>query len=144
MNIIRHFMYMNESRHMNMMYVCAPGGCGSWSCCDWYTYICIHMSESCHVSEWVTGVIHGWVTSCRFGSWSHCDWKTCVCMSHVMCANEARQICGWVTLNIWMSHVKYVNESCHTFSDPDLTAIGTRIYEWVMLRVCMRHITDMN
>jgi len=36
-----------------------------------------------------------------------------------------------VTPHIWMRHVTYTNESCHT-------------YEWVMSHIRMRHVTHMN
>jgi len=40
-------------------------------------------------------------------------------MSHVTYMNESCHIYEWVMSHIWMSHVTYMNESCH-------------IYEWVM------------
>jgi len=34
-------------------------------------------------------------------------------MSHVTYVNESCHTCGWFMLHMWMSHVTHVNESCH-------------------------------
>ena len=43
--------------------------------------------------------------------------------------------------NIWMSHVKHMNESCHTFTHMDESC---HTYGWVMAHIWMSHGTHMD
>ena len=52
---------------------------------------------------------------------------SCIWISHVRRIDESCHTYEWVMSHIWMSHVIHMNESCHT-------------YEWVVSHVRMSHI----
>jgi len=54
----------------------------------------------------------------------------CVCVSH-QTYEWVSDIWEWVMSHIWMRHVTYMNESCHT-------------YKWVMSHIWMSHVTHMD
>jgi len=71
--------------------------------------------------------------------------ESCVCVSHM------NELC--YTLRIWVSHVKHVHESCHTYEwviwniwMSHVTPVNEscHICKWVMSHIWMRHVTHMN
>ena len=62
-----------------------------------------------------------------------------VWMSHVTHMNESCCTYEWVMLHIrGMSHVAHMSESCHTMNE------SCRTYEWVMSHLWMSYVTPMN
>ena len=82
-------------------------------------------NESHHTNQWV--VSHNqWVLPRKW--MIHVTWS----MSHAtQMSRVPHTIHSWVTSHISMSHVTYINESCHT-------------YQWVMSHIPFSHATHMN
>jgi len=88
--------------------------------------------------EWVMS--HIWMSPVAYTNESCYTYDVCVweshvisrciqiCMSHVTFVNESCHICEWVMSHIWMNHVTYMNESYH-------------IYEWVNSNIWFMSVT---
>ena len=100
----------------------------------WMSHV-IHMTESCHIYEWV--MPHIWMShvthmneSCHMYEWV----MPHIWMSHVTYMNESCHIYEWVMSHMWMSHVTHMNESCHIH-------IPCLWYTYYILCVCDVHTT---
>jgi len=68
-------------------------------------------------------------------------------MSHVAHMQDPWLICEWVVSQVWISHVKDMNESCHTPKSVMLKVGMSRVAhmnEWVMSHTWKSHVAHMN
>jgi len=93
----------------------------------------IHTYDMTHSCVWHDSCTH--MLSCHTYSapWHHmCEWvMSHRWMSHVIFVNESCHTDEWVTSHVWMSHVTQMNESCH-------------MCEWVMSHRWMSHVIRVN
>jgi len=95
----------------------------------WVSHV-THMNEPCHTCDWVMS------HKCM----NHVTCVTWIVMSHVTrvdqivlytCVTRPIHLCDiFLSSHIWMSHVTYMNESCH-------------VYRWVASHIWMSHVTDI-
>ena len=85
----------------------------------------------CHITPTSSHSPHHTLAASTNPHWEQSRPVTHVWMSHVTYMNESCHTYEWVMWHIWMSHVTHMKESCHT-------------YEWVVLHIWMSHVTHMN
>ena len=87
--------------------------------------------KGCPTYEWV--VSHIWIRNVNTATsvWPSAqkdEWASHLWMSHVTYMNDSCHTYEWVMSHICMSHATHMNESCQT-------------YEWVMSHIWMSHVT---
>jgi len=168
-----HVTCMNESCHTCQFNVCRGIIIYHSSMNEWYhiwmSHICAYMNKTCHTDEfnfghgrkesWHTdefnfcrGICHPWMSHGTY------EWDTAhIWMSSVTHMNESCHTYEWVMSHRWTNHVTqmnsisiaayviyecvmvHMNESCHTFE-----SVMSTIWMWVVLHICMSHVTHTN
>jgi len=69
-------------------------------------------------------------------------------LRHVTCTNRSREIYEKAMSHMWMSHARYMNESCHMYQlliwRNTTLSVSCHVYAWVMSDICMGLITNVN
>jgi len=100
--------------------------CHTCDICDSFKFVRSSTCESCHTYQCHT-------YQCQDGP-----------QSYITRVNMSCRTCQYIMPRMWMSHVTYMNESCHTYEWVMSQNVSCHACQYIMSRMWMSHVTYMN